>query len=77
MAESKKEKSEETKKKEAIRGYEKLIDRLQEERQQVQKEMDREYKRARGYIRAHPEEGVLMAFAGGVVLGLLIGKLSR
>lgn len=77
MAESEKSKKKESEKKAAIKGYEKLIDRLKEERQQVRKEMDREYKRARGYVRAHPEEGVLVAFAGGVVLGLLLGKLSR
>lgn len=77
MAESEKSKKKESEKEAAIKGYEKLIDRLKEERQQVRKEMDREYKRARGYVRAHPEEGVLVAFAGGVVLGLLLGKLSR
>lgn len=77
MAESEKSKKEESEKEATIKGYEKLIDRLKEERQQVRKEMDREYKRARGYVRAHPEEGVLVAFAGGLVLGLLLGKLSK
>ncbi len=82
MAEEKKSESEEPESQEfekeaAIEGYEKLIDRLKEERKQVRKEMDREYKRARGYVRAHPEEGVVIAFAGGLVLGLLLGKLSK
>lgn len=60
-----------------IKGYEKLIDRLKEEREELQTELNRDYREARRYVRSHPEEGVLLAFAGGVALGYLLGKIGR
>ncbi|MGM0546610.1 MAG: DUF883 family protein [Bacteroidota bacterium] len=82
MAKSKEqseEKSEVTKdtKQAKIKGYEKLIDRLKEERAELQGELNRDYREARRYVRSHPEEGVLFAFVGGVALGYVLGKLGR
>lgn len=77
---NKEEKSEattETKKREKIKGYEKLIDRLKEEREELQDELNRDYREARRYVRSHPEEGVLLAFVGGVALGFVLGKIGK
>lgn len=60
-----------------IKGYEQLIDRLKEEREELQNELNRDYREARRYVLSHPEEGVLLAFAGGVALGYLLGKIGR
>lgn len=57
--------------------YEKLIDRLMEEREAVEDMLDNDYREARRYVRTHPVEGVLAAFAGGLVLGLIIGRNSK
>lgn len=54
--------------------YEKLINRLKEERDAVQELVDRDYKEVRRYVRAHPEQGVIAAFVGGMALGLVLGK---
>lgn len=67
----------EEKKRAKIKGYEKLIDRLKEEREELQDELNRDYREARRYVRSHPEEGVLIAFVGGVALGYILGKLGR
>jgi ElaB/YqjD/DUF883 family membrane-anchored ribosome-binding protein len=83
MAEDKKESQEqaemgtEEKKQATIRNYEKLIERLKQEREELQDELNRDYRVARRYVRSHPEEGVLMAFVGGVALGFVLGKLGR
>lgn len=60
-----------------IKSYEKLIDRLKEERTELQEEFNRDYREARRYVRSHPEEGVLFAFVGGIALGYVLGKLGR
>lgn len=67
----------EEKKRAKIRGYEQLIDRLKEEREELQDELNRDYREARRYVRSHPEEGVLIAFFGGVTLGYILAKLGR
>lgn len=59
------------------KNYEKLISRLKEEREAVEDMLDKDYREARRYVRSHPEEGVLAAFAGGIALGYLIGKISK
>ncbi|MDX1618734.1 MAG: hypothetical protein R3224_08105 [Balneolaceae bacterium] len=62
---------------EKISKYEKLLEQLKKERDQIEHELKRDYRNARRYVRSHPEEGVLVSFIGGVVLGILIGKLSK
>lgn len=74
---SEEEQKTEEKKREKIKGYEKLIDRLKEEREELQNEIDKDYREARRYVRSHPEEGVLIAFVGGAALGYILGKLGR
>lgn len=79
----KQEKSEESegiteeKKRTKIKSYEKLIDRLKEERTELQNELNKDYREARRYVRSHPEEGVLIGFVGGIALGYILGKLGR
>ncbi len=78
--EKSKEKSEATteeKKREKIKGYKKLIDRLKKERDELEDEINRDYREARRYVRSHPEEGVLIGFVGGIALGYILGKLGR
>ncbi len=67
----------EEKKREKIKGYEKLINRLKEERAELEDELNRDYREARRYVRSHPEEGVLIGFVGGIALGYILSKLGR
>ena len=62
---------------EQIKNYEKLIERLENERDAVKERADRDYREVKRYVRSHPEEGVLAAFVGGIALGIIIGKLSK
>lgn len=59
------------------KSYEQLIDRLKKERNELQQELNNDYREARRYVRTHPEEGVLIGFVGGIALGYLLGKLTR
>jgi ElaB/YqjD/DUF883 family membrane-anchored ribosome-binding protein len=71
------EEAAEEQKKQHIRSYEKLIDQLKQERDALRDVVDHDYREARRYVRSHPEEGVLFAFAGGLALGFILGKLSN
>lgn len=62
---------------EKIKAYNKLIQKLQEEREQIQSDIAKDYKEARRYVRSHPEEGVLIGFVGGIALGILLGRLMK
>lgn len=69
--------SEQNKQDRLQKNYEKLIERLKKERAGLQNELNHEYREARRYVRENPEEGVLISFAGGIVLGYLLGKLGK
>lgn len=73
---NKSEQETEEKKRAKIRGYEKLIDQLKKEREEIKDVLDQDYREARRYVRSNPEEGVLIAFAGGIALGYILGKLG-
>ena len=62
---------------ENLKAYNKLIDKLQNERERLQSEIRRDYKEGRRYVRSHPEEGVLIGFVGGIALGVILGRLMR
>lgn len=55
--------------------YEKVINRLNEEKDRLERELRHEYRNARKYVRTHPEEGVAYAFLGGLVAGVVLSKL--
>ncbi len=57
--------------------YERLIDRLKNERHKLERDLKKDYRNARRYVRAHPEEGLGMAVVGGFIVGYFLGKLSR
>ena len=59
------------------RGYENLIDRLDRERNNIRRELDRDYKEARRYVRSNPEEGVLLGILGGLAIGFLLGRIDK
>jgi len=55
--------------------YDDIIDTLSGERERIEREIRHEYRNARRYVRANPEQGVGIAFAGGIIAGVLLGKL--
>lgn len=57
--------------------YERLIDRLKDERHKLERDLKKDYRNARRYVRAHPEEGLGVAVVGGIVVGYLLGRLTR
>jgi ElaB/YqjD/DUF883 family membrane-anchored ribosome-binding protein len=54
--------------------YEEVIDRLYKQRNNLRKELDREYNEARRYVRSNPEEGLLVGAIGGFVMGILLSS---
>lgn len=57
--------------------YNRVIGRLDRERKNMQNMVAEDYKEARRYVRSNPEEGLGIAFAGGLVLGLCLGIMRR
>jgi len=55
--------------------YDDIINTLKSERENLEREVRHEYRNARRYVRANPEQGVGIAFAGGIIAGILLGKL--
>lgn len=58
----------------AIESYDKALDRLQYEKDRLEREVRHEYRNARRYVRANPEQGLGVAFAAGLFLGLLLTR---
>lgn len=59
------------------RRYNDVVARLERERINVQNRVNEDYKEAQRYVSSNPEEGVAIAFAGGIVLGLCLGLMRK
>lgn len=57
--------------------YDDLIDRIQDEREWIERELRHEYRNARRYVRANPEKGVGIALLAGIVIGILLGRSTK
>ncbi|MEO1022958.1 MAG: hypothetical protein AAFW89_10485 [Bacteroidota bacterium] len=58
-------------------NYDALIDRLKYEKERLEREAKYEYRKARRYVRANPEQGIGVALLTGFVVGLLLGRSSK
>lgn len=58
----------------AIESYDKALDKLQYEKDRLERELRHEYRNARRYVRANPEQGLGVAFVAGLFLGVLLTK---
>lgn len=54
--------------------YDVLLNRLKYERDGLEREIKHEYRNARRYVRAHPEQGLGIAFVAGLMIGALLTK---
>lgn len=83
MADDEKDFSEQMNKKtEELKGqsidkYEELIDRLYEQRDNLRRELNREYRDARHYVRSNPEESMVVGLIGGFVVGVVFSRLFK
>ena len=58
----------------AVQTYDAMLDRLKYERDRLEREVKHEYRNARRYVRANPEQGLGIAFVAGLFLGALISR---
>ncbi|MEX0823098.1 MAG: hypothetical protein WD008_01845 [Balneolaceae bacterium] len=64
------------KEKEAIVDtYDEILNKFKAEREKLQKEVGREIENARKYVKDNPDTGVGIALAGGIIAGIIIGKI--
>lgn len=59
------------------RLYDRLIERLKDERERLERDVRHEYRNARRYVRANPEEGLGIALLSGLMIGFLLGRSSK
>ena len=59
------------------RTYDEVIDKLKDERDWLEKELRHEYRNARRYVRANPEQGIGIALLAGLALGILLGRSTK
>jgi ElaB/YqjD/DUF883 family membrane-anchored ribosome-binding protein len=57
--------------------YTEMIDKLRAEKERLEYELKHEYRNARRYVRANPEQGVGIAFVSGLLIGVILGKLNQ
>lgn len=57
--------------------YAELIDKLRSEKEKLEYDLKHEYRNARRYVRANPEQGIGIAFISGVLIGVILGKLTQ
>ncbi len=57
--------------------YTEMIDKLRAEKERLEYELKHEYRNARRYVRANPEQGVGIAFVSGLLIGVVLGKLIQ
>lgn len=58
--------------------YADLIEKMNGERERLSSDLQKEYNNAKKYVSSHPETGIGVAFAGGLLAGIIITKiLSR
>ncbi len=68
------EKAAEVLEQKAIESYDKALVKLQYEKERLERELRHEYRNARRYVRANPEQGIGIAFAAGLFLGILLTR---
>ncbi len=65
-------------KEELKKTYNEIVDMLKKEGDKLQGDIQQEYENARKYVKQHPETGIGIALAGGLLIGFAIAKiLSR
>jgi ElaB/YqjD/DUF883 family membrane-anchored ribosome-binding protein len=57
--------------------YTEMIDKLRAEKERLEYELKHEYRNARRYVRANPEQGVGIAFVSGLLIGVILGKINQ
>lgn len=57
--------------------YTEMIDKLRSEKEKLEYDLKHEYRNARRYVRANPEQGIGIAFVSGVLIGVILGKLTQ
>jgi ElaB/YqjD/DUF883 family membrane-anchored ribosome-binding protein len=57
--------------------YTELIDKLHAEKEKLEYDLKHEYRNARRFVRANPEQGVGIAFVSGILIGVLLGKITN
>ena len=51
-----------------------LLQRLKKEKEKLGRELSKEYEKTKIYINKNPERGALIAFLGGIVIGMFIRR---
>lgn len=57
--------------------YTEMADKLRAEKEKLEYEIKHEYRNARRYVRANPEQGVAIAFVSGILIGVIFGKINK
>jgi ElaB/YqjD/DUF883 family membrane-anchored ribosome-binding protein len=62
-------------KEELKKTYNEIVEKLKKEGDKLQGDIQKEYDNARKYVKEHPETGLGIALAGGLLIGFAIAKI--
>jgi ElaB/YqjD/DUF883 family membrane-anchored ribosome-binding protein len=57
--------------------YTEMADKLRSEKEKLEYEIKHEYRNARRFVRANPEQGVGIAFVSGILIGVILSKITQ
>lgn len=55
--------------------YEDTIQNLKDEKDRLERELRKDYRTARRYVRSNPEQGIGISLLGGFVIGFIVSRL--
>lgn len=58
-------------------AYDRIIANLRQEKDRIERDVRKEYRNARKYVRSNPERSIGLSFATGVVMGVLLSRIVR
>lgn len=58
-------------------AYDRIIHNLRQEKNRIERDVRKEYRNAKKYVRSNPERSIGLSFAAGLFMGALLTRAIR